>query len=91
MMATQTLKELSAAKSFPMICMWPTVERDSACGWAIRIYKKLKTNLEAKKLYTHGIIVTLLCHVYTHSTCATYNMSIYNELIILDVYAMYLK
>ena len=31
-------------------CRWLAVERDSACGWAIRIYQKLKTDLETKKL-----------------------------------------
>ena len=33
-------------------CKWPVVERDSACGWAIRIYEKLKTDLEAKEITT---------------------------------------
>ena len=41
-------------------CKWPTVERDSACGWAIRIYEKLETDLETKKIetwYGSGTIV----------------------------------
>ena len=29
-------------------CVWPSVERDSACGWAIGIYEKLRADLEAK-------------------------------------------
>ena len=33
-------------------CRWPAVERDSACGWAISIYEKLKTDLEAKVIHT---------------------------------------
>ena len=31
-------------------CKWSTVECDSACGWAIKIYEKLKTDLEVKKI-----------------------------------------
>ena len=48
--------------SSSVMCMWPTVERDSACGWAIRIYEKLKTNLEAKKLYTWDYSYTALIY-----------------------------
>ena len=31
-------------------CKWTAVERDSACGWAIRIYDKLKADLEAEEI-----------------------------------------
>ena len=33
-------------------CRWSTVERDSACRWAIRIYGKLKKELMAKKIFS---------------------------------------
>ena len=33
-------------------CKWTILERGSVCGWAIRIYQKLKADLEAKKIET---------------------------------------
>ena len=39
-------------------CKWTAVERDNACGWAIRIYEKLKTDLKAEQIMTWYCIYT---------------------------------
>ena len=42
------------------VCEWTTVERDSAFDCTIRIYKELKTDLKAKRIYTWCSYVTTL-------------------------------
>ena len=43
-------------------CKWVAAERDSACGWALRIYEKLKTDLETRSIVTlHGLYALVDC------------------------------
>ena len=49
-------------------CKWKLVVSDTACGWAIRIYEKLKTELKANEIETwyydrHTIVYCTRCKV----------------------------
>ena len=56
-----------------------TVERDSACVWAVRIYEKLKTDLKAERIWLRCYHKTLLdcsdCEV-EHGCCKKRKLAI---------------
>ena len=66
-------------------CKWPIVERGSACGWAIRIYQKLKTDLEAKEIETwHNIRIDCKFCVVERGCCKKRKLTLAMTSQILD-------